>query len=40
MHQDRAAIPNVPIVFNELPRQDFELIIGDEKRRKIVMANR
>lgn len=29
-----------PIIFNELPRQDFELVIGDIKRRQVVMANR
>jgi len=28
-----------PLVFNELPRENFEMLIGDRKRREIVQAN-
>jgi len=39
-HPQSQVNTNSHIVFNALPREDFEMIIGDKQRRKVVMANR
>ena len=29
----------LPFVFNDLQRENFEMVIGDKKRRELVIAN-